>query len=78
MADTTGKTRIALDAMGGDYAPGEVVLGAVQAARELGIGVLLVGSQSRVEQELAQHYTAGLDLEIVHTDQVIGMDEHPA
>ncbi len=78
MADATGKTRIALDAMGGDYAPGEVVLGAVQAARELGIGVLLVGSQSRVEQELAQHDTAGLDLEIVHTDQVIGMDEHPA
>ena len=78
MAEATGKTRIALDAMGGDYAPGEVVLGAVQAARELGIGVLLVGPESQLEKELSQRDTAGLDLEIVHTDQVIGMDEHPA
>ncbi|MGO8949158.1 MAG: phosphate acyltransferase PlsX [Ktedonobacterales bacterium] len=74
--DATGKTRIALDAMGGDYAPGEVVLGAVEAARELGIGVLLVGPVSRVQPELALHDTTGLDLEIVDTDQVIGMEEH--
>jgi glycerol-3-phosphate acyltransferase PlsX len=64
--------------MGGDYAPGEVVLGAVQAARELGVGVLLVGPESAIQPELARHDTAGLDLEVVHTDQVIGMDEHPA
>ncbi len=78
MADATEKTRIALDAMGGDYAPGEVVLGAVQAARELGIGVLLVGPEDLIKTELARHDTTNLDLEIVHTDQVIGMDEHPA
>lgn len=70
--------RIALDAMGGDYAPGEVVLGAVQAARELGIGVLLVGPEGPIRAELAKYDTAGLDLEVVHTDEVIGMDEHPA
>jgi glycerol-3-phosphate acyltransferase PlsX len=78
VADATRKTRIALDAMGGDFAPGEIVLGGVQAARELGVGVLLVGQESAIQAELSHLDTAGLDLEIVHTDQVIGMDEHPA
>jgi phosphate acyltransferase len=78
LVDTTAKTRIALDAMGGDYAPGEVVRGAVEAARELGVGVLLVGPESAIQPELARQDTTGLDLEVVHTDQVIGMDEHPA
>jgi phosphate acyltransferase len=70
--------RVAVDAMGGDYAPAEVVLGAVQAAREYGVGILLVGPEDRIKPELAKHDTAGLDLEIVHTDEVIEMDEHPA
>jgi phosphate acyltransferase len=70
--------RVALDAMGGDHAPAEVVLGAIQAARELGAGVLLVGPQDAIHAELAKHDTTGLDLEIVHTDEVISMDEHPA
>lgn len=70
--------RVALDAMGGDHAPAEVVLGAIQAARELGAGVLLVGPQDAIRAELAKHDTTGLDLEIVHTDEVISMDEHPA
>ena len=70
--------RVAVDAMGGDFAPGEVVAGAVQAARELGIGILLTGPEPAIRAELAKHDTAGLDLEVVHTDEVIGMDEHPA
>ena len=70
--------RVALDAMGGDHAPAEVVLGAIQAAREYRVGVLLVGPQDTIRAELAKHDTAGLDLEVVHTDEVIGMDEHPA
>lgn len=72
------RTRIAVDAMGGDYAPHEVVLGAVQAARELGVGILLVGPEPSIKAELAGQDTADLDIEIVHTDEVIGMDEHPA
>ncbi|MBF6591072.1 MAG: phosphate acyltransferase PlsX [Ktedonobacterales bacterium] len=64
--------------MGGDFAPREAVLGAIQAAREYGIGVLLVGPEATIRAEMAQHLTDGLDLEIVHTDEVIGMDEHPA
>ncbi len=74
----TAPRRVALDAMGGDYAPAEIVAGAVQAAREYAIGVLLVGPEQAIRAELARHNTAGLDLEVVHTDEVIGMDEHPA
>jgi glycerol-3-phosphate acyltransferase PlsX len=86
--------RVALDVMGGDYAPGEIVLGAVQAAREQGIGVWLVGPEPVIQAELAKLgvrlgsaggsesgagvAAPGLDLAIVHTDEVIGMDEHPA
>lgn len=64
--------------MGGDNAPGEIVLGAIQAAREYNIGVYLVGREDAIRAELAKHDTQGLDLPIVHTDEVIEMDEHPA
>jgi phosphate acyltransferase len=70
--------RVALDAMGGDNAPGEIVLGAVQAAREYGMGVYLVGREEAIRAELAKHDTSSLDLPIIHTDEVIEMDEHPA
>jgi phosphate acyltransferase len=70
--------RVALDAMGGDNAPGEVVLGAIQAAREYSMGVYLVGREEAIRTELARHDTQGLDLPIVHTDEVIEMDDHPA
>jgi phosphate acyltransferase len=68
--------RVALDAMGGDHAPGETVLGAVQAAREYGLGVYLVGRENTLKAELAKHDTQGLDLPIVHTDAIIPMAEH--
>lgn len=74
----SAKVRVALDAMGGDRAPGEVVLGAVQAAREYGLGVYLVGREDAIRAELARHDTQDLDLPIIHTDEVIEMDEHPA
>src|SRR5579859_7395821 len=70
--------RVALDAMGGDNAPGEVVLGAVQAAREYQMGVYLIGRDAAIRAELAKHDTKGLDLPIIHTDEVIEMDEHAA
>jgi glycerol-3-phosphate acyltransferase PlsX len=70
--------RVALDAMGGDNAPGEIVLGAVQAAREYSMGVYLVGREDAIRAELAKHDIQGLDLPIVQTDEVIEMDEHPA
>jgi phosphate acyltransferase len=70
--------RVAVDAMGGDYAPAEVVLGAVLAVRELGVGIYLVGPEPVLQVELAKHGATDLDIALVHTDEVIGMDEHPA
>jgi len=69
--------RIALDAMGGDAAPQAIVEGAVAAARELGLAMLLVGDRTRIEPELARHKTSGLDLEVRHATQSIAMDESP-
>ncbi len=78
MSATTLAVRVALDAMGGDKAPSECVLGAVQAAREYKIGVYLVGREDAIRSELTKHDIRGLDLPIIHTDEVIEMDEHPA
>ncbi|HLG76313.1 MAG TPA: phosphate acyltransferase PlsX [Ktedonobacteraceae bacterium] len=72
----SANVRVALDAMGGDHAPGEIVLGAVEAAREYGIGVYLVGQEQAIRAELAKYDTTGLDLPVLHTDEVIPMDEH--
>jgi glycerol-3-phosphate acyltransferase PlsX len=70
--------RIALDAMGGDNAPAQIVAGGVWAARDLGVGIALVGPEPVIRAELAKHDTTGLRLDVVHADEVIGMDEHPA
>ena len=69
---------IALDAMGGDYAPEETVAGAVLAARLEQITVSLVGPPDLLQAELAKHDTTGLDLPIVPASQVIEMGEKPA
>jgi glycerol-3-phosphate acyltransferase PlsX len=68
---------IALDAMGGDFAPAHPVAGAVMAAREFGAHILLVGRAPEIEAELAKHAAAGLRIEIVHASEVVGMDESP-
>ena len=69
--------KIAVDAMGGDNAPEHPVAGAVLAARGLGAEVVLVGQQAKIEESLRRH-SRPPNLEIVHAEQVIGMDESPA
>src|SRR4051812_38655659 len=71
--------RIALDAMGGDFAPGPIVAGAVEAVRDQPeLEVALVGDRPRVEAELARFPDAPCDrLSIVHASQTIGMEEKP-
>jgi glycerol-3-phosphate acyltransferase PlsX len=66
--------RIAVDAMGGDHAPQQVVLGAAQASEEYGIDISLVGLPASV-QPLLDNYPR---LRLVPCTQVIAMDEHPA
>lgn len=68
--------KIALDAMGSDHRPAPDVEGAVLAARDFGITVILVGDENKIKTELAKHTTTGLDLPIVHTPTEIAMTEH--
>ncbi|MFO8101753.1 MAG: phosphate acyltransferase PlsX [Dehalococcoidia bacterium] len=69
--------RIVVDAMGGDYAPREVVKGAVEAARELGIEVILVGQEKAVNKELAKYDIDGVSISVYPATEVIGMDDDP-
>ena len=82
-------TSIALDAMGGDNAPGEIVVGAVEAAAKLSeVKILLVGQMAAIQAELeklpkelktsAQHSIEQGRLEIVHAPEVLEMDDSPA
>ncbi len=69
-------TTIAVDAMGGDYAPVEVVHGAYVAARELGIRVQLVGHEDVIKSELKKYQMSeSLPIEIIHAGEVIDMGE---
>jgi phosphate acyltransferase len=68
---------IALDAMGGDHAPRVEVEGAVLAARELDVRVLLVGRPEALKAELARHRHRGLPLEIVPASEIISMQDSP-
>lgn len=70
-------TTIAVDAMGGDHAPRAEVEGAILAARELDVQVLLVGQESAVRAELAKHTHRGLPIEVVHASEVITMHDSP-
>lgn len=64
--------------MGGDFAPEEIVLGGMQASRDFGIPIVLVGDEPRIREILGKQGTqnGGL-IEVHHASQVIGMDEHP-
>jgi len=81
-------TRIALDAMGGDYAPGEIVIGAVEAAVGVpDVKILLVGQLAPIQAELdkfppklkvdTQRAIESGRLEIVHAPDIAAMDESP-
>ncbi len=68
--------KLVVDAMGGDHAPAVVVEGAVLAAREFNVEIILVGRDDDVRRELARHRTDGLAITVVHAAEVVEMDEH--
>jgi phosphate acyltransferase len=68
---------VALDAMGGDHAPGATVQGAVEAAREHGLEVILVGPEAVLRRELARYGASVRGISIADAPEVIGMDEAP-
>jgi glycerol-3-phosphate acyltransferase PlsX len=76
-ADSGRRLRIAVDAMGGDYAPREVVKGAVQAARDFEVEIILVGPMAQVEMEFGNEDAAGLPIRLVDASEVIKDGEQP-
>lgn len=73
-----GPSRIAVDAMGGDKAPREIVRGALQAAAEYPVTVLLVGREADVRREIAAAGEAlPSNVELVDAAEVVEMNDHP-
>ena len=70
------KMIIAVDASGGEYAPHEIVKGAIKAAQEYNMDIILVGNKS-VLQLLARKYLNKLNISIVDASQTISFDESP-
>ncbi|MCX2573370.1 phosphate acyltransferase PlsX [Pedobacter sandarakinus] len=71
--------KIGLDIMGGDYAPKAIVLGAIAAHQSLNPGehLVLIGDTEQIKPILAEEGFNPDHFEYVHTDEVIGMGEHP-
>lgn len=64
--------------MGGDHAPLAIVEGAVEAVREHGIEVILVGDEDSISRELSKYSITGLSLSLRHASQTIEMDDSPS
>jgi glycerol-3-phosphate acyltransferase PlsX len=79
MTENRRRVRIAIDAMGGDFAPQEIVKGAVEAAaKDKGVEPILVGPLDILEKELAKYDTSGLKICCAHADDFIKKGENPA
>ncbi|MCD5412972.1 MAG: phosphate acyltransferase PlsX [Dehalococcoidia bacterium] len=69
--------RVVVDAMGGDYAPREIVRGAVEGARGHNVEVVLVGRREAVEKELSDYDLDGARINTCWAEETVGMDEDP-
>ncbi len=67
--------RIAVDAMGGDFAPRAAVEGAFLAAVEDGVSILLVGDRERMAAEISRLGDPRGRIELVHAEEIVGMDD---
>src|ERR1044071_2229561 len=72
--------RIAVDAMGGDLGPGEVVRGVVDAARQLSssISYIVVGDEKQIEAELGRLKPIPNSISVRHASQTMEMDDKPS
>ena len=70
--------KIAIDAMGGDYAPEQIVFGSVRAAKKYGCEIVLVGDEQKIRKVLSEEQGwQELNISIHHASEVIEMGEHP-
>jgi glycerol-3-phosphate acyltransferase PlsX len=70
--------RIAVDAMGGDFAPRAIVEGAFLATKKYGVKVVLVGDEDQVAKELSKYPTSKLPIYIHHAPYVVAMHDSPS
>ncbi len=71
--------KLAIDAMGGDNAPAEIVRGAVEAVKKFPCEIVLVGDETQISEILsAEPDWQNLPLKIQHASEIIAMNEHPA
>jgi glycerol-3-phosphate acyltransferase PlsX len=68
-------TKIVVDAMGSDAYPTPDVEGAVMAAREYGVEIVLVGDEARIQPVLAAQNTQGLSIRVVHAPEMLTMED---
>lgn len=72
--------QIALDAMGGDHGPEDLITGALLAVKQGGVTVSLVGDETLLHRQLervAPEAQASGEIDVVHSSEVVGMNEHP-
>lgn len=69
--------RFAVDGMGGDHAPEEVVKGCVEAVKELGVEITLTGPADRLAAELAKYEYDPSKIQVLGTTEVVGTEEAP-
>ncbi|MBZ0167775.1 MAG: phosphate acyltransferase PlsX [Candidatus Omnitrophica bacterium] len=67
--------KIVLDAMGGDHAPHAVIAGVIDAIKEEGVYIALVGQEDLINKELSQYDYPKDHIEVIHAPEVVGMDE---
>jgi glycerol-3-phosphate acyltransferase PlsX len=70
--------KIAVDAMGGDFAPQTIVEGAFWASKKYGVKVVLVGDEDQVSKELSKYPTSKLPIYIHHAPYVVAMHDSPS
>lgn len=70
--------KILIDGMGGDYAPEEIVKGAIRAASEISETVVIIGSEDVINEQLRENRWKGGNIEVVDASEVITNDETPA
>lgn len=71
--------KLAVDAMGGDNAPGEIVKGAIEAAKKFSVEIILVGDETKIREVLnTESGWKNLPITIKHAAEIVEMGEHPA
>ncbi len=70
--------KIAVDAMGGDFAPQAIIEGAYLAAKNYGTKVILVGDEDQVSKELSKYPTSKLSIYVRHASHVVAMHDSPS